>query len=230
MYKDYEPDGTTRSHRSRPGVKGTHGEGWTDERTELLKKLWIEGLSASQIRDVLGGGVSRNGVIGKVHRLKLEGRAKPMNGISRVRTKPRSTRLPSPRNSNLVPNGGGRPSPRSPTPRKPGIVSGAIFGPVPALFAESRANGTVNEDLPPPIAELYIPVEQRLSLMQVNEHTCKWPIGDPLTPDFYFCGQQAEDGQPYCEFHARRAYRQIDKPRRGRRPAPLPKMAELETL
>jgi GcrA cell cycle regulator len=51
--------------------------GWTEERVELLKKLWMEGLSASQIAGILGEGVTRNAVIGKVHRLKLSGRAKP---------------------------------------------------------------------------------------------------------------------------------------------------------
>ena len=60
--------------------------------------------------------------------------------------------------------------------------------------------------LPPELPELFIPIEQRLTLLQLNEHTCKWPIGDPLTPDFYFCGQHKETTSPYCEFHHRRAY------------------------
>jgi GcrA cell cycle regulator len=66
----------------------------------------------------------------------------------------------------------------------------------------------------PQAAELFIPVEQRLSLLQLSETTCKWPIGDPLTPDFYFCGQHSDDGKPYCEFHSRRAYHQVEKKRR----------------
>ena len=66
----------------------------------------------------------------------------------------------------------------------------------------------------PQVQELYIPEAERLSLLELNEHTCKWPIGDPLTPDFYFCGQHSEEGKPYCEFHSRRAYHQIDKKRR----------------
>ena len=57
--------------------------GWTDERVELLKKLWMEGLSASQIAGILGEGVTRNAVIGKVHRLKLSGRAKPASDFPR---------------------------------------------------------------------------------------------------------------------------------------------------
>lgn len=66
-----------------------------------------------------------------------------------------------------------------------------------------------------PQPELFIPIENRLTLLQVGEKTCKWPIGDPLTPDFYFCGMHSEDGKPYCEFHSRRAYHQIEKKRRA---------------
>ncbi|MBL8557864.1 MAG: GcrA cell cycle regulator [Hyphomonadaceae bacterium] len=58
--------------------------GWTDERVETLKKLWIEGLSASQIAKQLGG-VTRNAVIGKVHRLGLAGRATPSRPAKRPR-------------------------------------------------------------------------------------------------------------------------------------------------
>jgi GcrA cell cycle regulator len=68
--------------------------------------------------------------------------------------------------------------------------------------------------VPPQVQELYIPEDQRLSLLQLNEETCKWPIGDPLTPDFYFCGQHSEEGKPYCDFHSRRAYHQIEKKKR----------------
>jgi GcrA cell cycle regulator len=64
---------------------------WTDERVELLKKLWSEGLSASQIAGELGG-ITRNAVIGKVHRLGLSGRAKaPSSAVPR----PRKARPPS---------------------------------------------------------------------------------------------------------------------------------------
>src|SRR5437868_4396578 len=75
--------------------------GWTDERVELLKKLWLEGLSASQIAGVLGEGVTRNAVIGKVHRLKLSGRAKPASSTPRARPAPRPSvrRVPSPSSS-----------------------------------------------------------------------------------------------------------------------------------
>jgi GcrA cell cycle regulator len=180
--------------------------GWTEERVELLKKLWLEGLSASQIAGVLGEGVTRNAVIGKVHRLKLSGRAKPVSSAPRVRSAPRSTvrRVASP--------GGNRPS--------PGLVSmmkSRSMGPAPMHGATALKMDPEFETeayVAPQVQELFIPVEQRLSLLQLNEETCKWPIGDPLTPDFYFCGNHSEEGKPYCEFHSRRAYHQIEKKKR----------------
>src|SRR3569832_30117 len=75
------------------------GMGWTDERVELLKKLWQEGLSASQIAKQLGG-VTRNAVIGKVHRLGLSGRAapsKPARPVFKAPRAPRPTPAPAPR-------------------------------------------------------------------------------------------------------------------------------------
>jgi len=66
---------------------------WTDERVEKLKRLWSEGLSASQIAAQLGG-VSRNAVIGKVHRLSLPGRAKAGGTVAANRTAKRATSAP----------------------------------------------------------------------------------------------------------------------------------------
>ena len=69
---------------NRPREIGMTRMSWTDERVELLKKLWSDGLSASQIATQLGG-VTRNAVIGKVHRLSLSGRAKPVSSTPRQR-------------------------------------------------------------------------------------------------------------------------------------------------
>ncbi len=185
--------------------------GWTEERVELLKKLWLEGLSASQIAGVLGEGVTRNAVIGKVHRLKLTGRAKPASSAPRARTAPRTpgvrrvstgssvvrstSGIASMMKSRSMPSGGG------------GMTHGAT-----ALKIENEFQQEVY--VAPQVQELFIPVEDRLTLLELNEHTCKWPIGDPLTPDFYFCGQHSEEGKPYCDFHSRRAYHQIEKKKR----------------
>lgn len=183
--------------------------GWTDERVELLKKLWMDGLSASQIAGELGQGVTRNAVIGKVHRLKLSARAKPTNAAPRSRPAAR----PAPRR---VAGQGATPiqasaaamssKPRTVTTMRPQSIGATAL----AVTAEFE----VERFVAPAAAELFIPEDRRLSLLQLNEHTCKWPIGDPLTKDFYFCGQHSDDGKPYCEFHSRRAYHQVDKKRR----------------
>jgi len=182
--------------------------GWTEERVELLKKLWLEGLSASQIAGVLGEGVTRNAVIGKVHRLKLTGRAKPASSTPRARTAPRAPGIRRVSTGSSA----GRPS--------SGIASMMKSRSMPAAPMHGATALKIDADLEveayvaPQVQELYIPEDQRLSLLQLNEHTCKWPIGDPLTPDFYFCGQHSEEGKPYCDFHSRRAYHQIEKKKR----------------
>lgn len=188
--------------------------GWTEERVELLKKLWLEGLSASQIAGVLGEGVTRNAVIGKVHRLKLSGRAKPASSAPRVRSAPR----PAPRrvaSPSVGRSGGGSVSSGSGIAglmkSRPMSTGGAIHGATALKISEELE---VEAYVAPQTEELYIPEEQRLSLLQLNEHTCKWPIGDPLAPGFYFCGQHSDEGKPYCEFHSRKAYHQMDKKKR----------------
>jgi GcrA cell cycle regulator len=181
--------------------------GWTDERVELLKKLWMEGLSASQIAGILGEGVTRNAVIGKVHRLKLSGRAKPASSTPRVRSTPRPStsgrRVAAPSSRPTSSAIGGMMKARN--------ISSAIHGATALKLSEE-----LEADLyvAPQVQEIEIPVAQRLTLLQLNEHTCKWPIGDPLTADFFFCGGHSEEGKPYCEFHSRRAYHQIEKKKR----------------
>jgi GcrA cell cycle regulator len=190
-------------------VSGAQSAGWTDERVETLKKLWMEGLSASQIAGELGEGVTRNAVIGKVHRLKLSARAKPTNSTPRARpaARPAPRRVASP-SAGVSSMGGGaakmaRPSMTAPRPQSIGAT---------ALAMDPQMDAQLY--VAPAAAELFIPEDKRLNLLQLNEHTCKWPIGDPLAKDFYFCGQHSLETGPYCEFHSRRAYHQVDKKRR----------------
>jgi GcrA cell cycle regulator len=192
---------------------GAQSAGWTDERVETLKKLWMEGLSASQIAGELGQGVTRNAVIGKVHRLKLSARAKPTNTAPRAR--PAAPR-PTPRR------------PAGPSAGMPGMgtasAAAAAVGKMrPAMSRPQSVGATALAHNPemetelyvaPVAAEIFIPEDKRLSLLQLSESTCKWPIGDPLSKDFYFCGQHSLESGPYCEFHSRRAYHQVDKKRR----------------
>jgi GcrA cell cycle regulator len=180
---------------------------WTDERVDLLKKLWMEGLSASQIAGELGDGVTRNAVIGKVHRLKLSTRAKPTSSAPRPRTAPR----PAPR--------------RVASPGISANMSSTMAGVVKRSVMRTQSVGAtalaITEELeveayvPPQLdTELFIPEAQRVSLLGLSEDVCKWPIGDPLQAGFHFCGGKSLDGKPYCEFHSRKAYHQLERKKR----------------
>jgi GcrA cell cycle regulator len=165
---------------------------WNDERVELLKKLWADGLSASQIAAQLGG-VSRNAVIGKVHRLKLSGRGR--------------TSSATPRPKKTAPNGG-RSSSRGGRPVTASI--GAT-----ALKAQYDVEAVARRDLRP-IEDVVVPISRKLKLVELNEHTCKWPNGDPMSEDFSFCGNDSGDSGPYCTYHSRLAYQPASERRRLR--------------
>lgn len=160
---------------------------WNDERVELLKKLWADGLSASQIAGRIGG-VTRNAVIGKVHRLGLSGRATTT------------------RSSNH------RPRLRQPTVKRVAKPRFANVGNS-ALRALYQAEP---EPYVPVAEELDIPSAERKTIQTLTECSCRWPIGDPQTPDFYFCGKNKVPGLPYCDFHARRAFQPPQVRRRER--------------
>ena len=155
--------------------------GWNDERVELLKKLWADGLSASQIAAQLGG-VTRNAVIGKVHRLGLSGRAKtPSSSVPRVR-KPRTTGM---------------------RPRMRYHGNNAL---APQYDYE--------QDLDP-LANV-VPIGPRISILELSENTCRWPIGEPGKEGFGYCGSQTKGELPYCPYHARAAYQPAADRRRQR--------------
>ncbi|WP_026619689.1 GcrA cell cycle regulator [Ensifer sp. WSM1721] len=170
---------------------------WTDERVEKLKKLWSEGLSASQIAAQLGG-VSRNAVIGKVHRLSLPGRAKA-GGTSAAARPKRTTSAPR------APNYAARAVTRT-VPR----TSGAT-----ALKEDNALELAVEQDFELE-ANIVVPMSRRLELTQLTERTCKWPIGDPLKEEFHFCGNDSPESSPYCSYHARLAYQPSAERRRLR--------------
>lgn len=165
---------------------------WTDERVEALKKLWAEGLSASQIASRLGE-VTRNAVIGKVHRLGLSGRT-TTSRIKSVRPRRAVARTKRQRLLRFQPQSPGR-----------------------ELFAQmpDADLGVFRE-----VEELVIPVAERKSIQSLVESSCRWPIGDPQHEDFHFCGHDRMTGLPYCEFHARRAFQPAQPRRRDQRPLP----------
>ena len=172
---------------------------WTDERVELLKKLWTEGLSASQIAGRLGSGVTRNAVIGKVHRLNLSGRVQQQR--SAAPRAPRKQREPS-----LAPRAGGS------LPSLPTAGSNALK---PMMRAEVHVRPAALPE-PQPLRLVDLPQDGRVTILHLSDKTCKWPIGDPGSEDFCFCGHNPREGSPYCEYHARLAYQPLQD-RRNRK-------------
>ena len=195
---------------------------WTDERVETLKRMWGEGQSASQIAKELGG-VTRNAVIGKVHRLGLSNRAgsgaasapskpaakekaapKPLETKSAAPSKPKPAAKPEKEEQHLDENG----IPMS-AARRAIIPAGQPLPPQPSA----------NEISPEALAKVS-EVEKsakKLDLMELTEKTCKWPVGDPATDDFWFCGLPVQQGKPYCEAHVGVAFQPMSSRRDRRR-------------
>ncbi len=197
---------------------------WTDERVETLKKMWGEGQSASQIAKELGG-VTRNAVIGKVHRLGLSNRAgSGGNAASKAPAKEKPAAATA----------AAKPAPKPAAKAKP--------APVPAIKEEveldengipisaaRRAIIPAGQPLPPQPSANEISPEalakvseieksaKRISLMELTEKTCKWPVGDPATDDFWFCGLAVQQGKPYCEAHVGVAFQPMSSRRDRRR-------------
>jgi GcrA cell cycle regulator len=211
---------------------------WTDERIERLKALWTKGMTASHIAEELGG-VSRNAVIGKAHRLGLQARPSPVKAgeaDAPAKTKPAAVR-PAP----AKPAVKARPEPAPARPQRPASPSPVAAAPAPSPSPATPAEPIVRSigpggfirqgpsdqqaPIPPAPPRRLVPakpsaeVADKTSLLDLNEKICKWPIGHPGEPDFHFCGQAANPGFPYCVEHCGVAY-QAQLPRRDRKPPP----------
>ena len=195
---------------------------WTDERVETLKKMWGDGQSASQIAKELGG-VTRNAVIGKVHRLGLSNRVGGGHDEDDA--------APAPAAAAAKPEPAPRPDPvpRAEAPRPAATAAAAApvsnVTPLPVRKAIIPAGQplppqpSLNEISPEALASVR-EVEKRakkLTLMELTERTCKWPIGDPATEDFWFCGLPSLPGKPYCEAHVGVAFQPMSARRDRRR-------------
>lgn len=219
---------------------------WTDERVDLLKKMWGEGQSASQIAKELGG-VTRNAVIGKVHRLGLSNRAG--NGAPAPAAPVRTAGQPMP-GADLPEEDADEPAPAAPRAPVAGTPSAAQPEPeaepdaaadladeddeedeedaIP-MSAARRAIIPAGQPLPPQPSLNEISPEalakvseieksaRKLTLMELTEKTCKWPVGDPATDNFWFCGLAAQQGKPYCEAHVGVAFQPMSSRRDRRR-------------
>ena len=208
---------------------------WTEERIERLKKMWHDGATASQIADELGG-VSRNAVIGKAHRLGLEQRPSPVKPGEEKEVKKPAPAAPAPTAS--TPKAAPKAETPKPAAAAPASPPGSPHAPTPPRSAPEmqyrsigpggfirQGPGEQQAPIPPAPPRRLVPakpspeVADKTSLLDLNDRICKWPIGHPGEPDFYFCGEPANPGFPYCVEHCGVAY-QAQLPRRDRRPPP----------
>ena len=203
---------------------------WTEERIERLKKMWHDGSTASQIADELGG-VSRNAVIGKVHRLGLEARPSPVKpgeekekqAAAAPAPKPAPVERPAPKPVAAEAERAAPAQPAARTPqRAPSDLQYRSIGP--GGFVR-QGPGDQQAPIPPAPPRRLVPakpspeVADKTSLLDLNDRICKWPMGHPGEPDFHFCGNASNPGFPYCVEHCGVAY-QAQLPRRDRRPPP----------
>ena len=189
---------------------------WTDERVEKLKELWTEGMSASQIAKVLGG-VTRNAVIGKVHRLGLSNRgpgngeeAKPTDPAPKAKSASKAAPAPEPAQPAAAPEpeaAAAQPPVPAPTMRR--------TAPVIRDATQPRAPGapTPEEEAARATLAEIEKIAKRITLLELTERTCKWPIGDPTEDDFAFCGLEATPGKPYCQYHVAVAFQPMSSRR-----------------
>lgn len=209
---------------------------WTDERIEQLKQLWTNGMTASQIADELGG-VSRNAVIGKAHRLGLQSRPSPVKPNEPGSAAPAGTAeapvsaeparpapAPSPESEQADEPAAIATEPQTAVPVQKMPPQPQIRSIGPGGFLR-QGPGDQQSPIPPAPPRRLVPakpsaeVADKTSLLDLNEKICKWPLGHPGEPDFHFCGKQANPGFPYCVEHCGVAY-QAQLPRRDRRPPP----------
>ena len=217
---------------------------WTDERIATLKKMWESGSTASQIAEELGG-VSRNAVIGKAHRLGLKSRPSPVKAGEKKAAKPSAATKAAP------PKPAPRPAPAKPASPAPAPAPAPAVSAAPAAKADTvpsqplpnkqgdlpkivsvgpggflrQGPGDQQPPIPPAPPRRLVPakpdpaIADKTSLLDLSEKVCRWPMGHPGEPDFHFCGEAVNPGFPYCVEHCGRAY-QAQLPRGARRPPP----------
>ncbi len=208
---------------------------WTDERIDRLKELWSQGVTASQIADELGG-VSRNAVIGKAHRLGLQSRPSPVKPNepetpAPAAAKPKAAAKPAAAPPSAQPEPKAKASSRQPQPEAAPAAAAAPPSRQPQIRSIGPG-GFVRQGpsdqqapIPPAPPRRLVPakpspeIADKTGLLDLNEKICKWPVGHPGEPDFHFCGRPSNPGFPYCVDHCGVAY-QAQLPRRDRKPPP----------
>lgn len=185
---------------------------WTDEMVEELKKLWAEGVTTGEIGRRLN--ISKNSIVGKVHRLGLSGRPSPIKKkADESDPKPVAT-TPSAKEKNAK-------KPTQPKEVKTPVKTASApkdephsekkATPKPAPHSAPKQAATNDEEDIKLAKSINMPVvnsskKDHLSLIDLDNHTCRWPVGDPKDDNFHFCGKKVRVGQTYCEEHAATAY------------------------
>jgi len=165
---------------------------WTQLQIRKLRQRWSTGVSAEKIARELGAGISRDAVLAKIRRLGLPGRRK-------------HDRRPSARTAIRVISFDAIPDQLRVRTREPRRY--------PIWVVEAKPY------VDDPGADANIPPAQRRSLLELSDEVCRWPVGDPACPGFFFCGAPVHIGKPYCADHCARAYcrEQPSKPKLDRR-------------
>jgi GcrA cell cycle regulator len=162
---------------------------WTEPRVEMLRTLWGDGLTASQIAAELGD-CTRSAVIGKICRLGLTGRqlaqraAKARARAGMPRSKPRADAW---------------------IPRK---IEQTRVRRVVQMGGHFQVLKQIDYQLPDEMPAEAIPLKQRKTLVELANHHCRWPYGHPTEPGFFFCGDPSADllgNRPYCRIHSMQA-------------------------
>lgn len=221
---------------------------WTDERIATLKKMWEGGSTASQIAEELGG-VSRNAVIGKAHRLGLKSRPSPVKAnekkkaAKKAAAKASAPKKPADTSAKPAAKVPAKPPVKAeksaaPTSEAPKAVPATPSQPMPNPTSDlpkivsvgpggflRQGPGDQQAPIPPAPPRRLVPakpspeIADKTSLLDLSDKVCRWPMGHPGEPDFHFCGAPVNPGFPYCVEHCGRAY-QAQLPRGARRPPP----------
>jgi GcrA cell cycle regulator len=200
---------------------------WTDERIATLKKMWLQGKSASEIAEKLGG-VTRNAVIGKAHRLNLSGRPSPIKKVATVAKKPAVAAAPA---KKPVASVKPMPAPKAAAPAK------AAPAPMPKP-APQRTSGN-GPGKPPEIVQLAALANatsradgKLISILELSEKNCRWPVGDPRDGNFGYCGNDSYGSHPYCAEHVAIAFqapnRKDKRPTKNIKEIEAPELEDLE--
>ena len=196
---------------------------WTEEMVEELKRLWDEGVTTGEIGRRLN--ISKNSIVGKVHRLGLSGRPSPIkkksdskpsdkvSGQTSSKTKPSAKPAVSPNKKEEKPVKSSQPTPKTsatksvsdkPKQAKEPSTTNSVKPEVDIFQANEEDDIKLAKSINLP--EQNKNKKEFLSLTDLDNHTCRWPIGDPKDDNFHFCGKKVRLGQTYCEEHAAIAY------------------------